>query len=95
MTKCFNSTVLILNNACLNDPAKDIGNLSANYTQSEITAKLMGAFLNSVNPPLTGNEGWVTAVVAKARYVVTENPAPEKFAHSSRCCTRNKVIKTY
>jgi hypothetical protein len=94
-TKCFNSTVLFLNNACLNDPAKDIENLSANHTQSEITAKLLGAFLKSMNPPLRGNEGWVTAVVAKAQYVVTENPAPEKFEHFTRHCTSNKVIKSY
>ncbi len=53
-------------------PRKDVGNLSADHTQIKITAKLLdpklsGTCLNSVNSPLTGKEGRVTAVVAKAR----------------------------
>jgi hypothetical protein len=55
-TKPINSKFSILNNTCLNDPAKDIGNLSANHTQSEITAKLLdpkmlGVFLKNVKTP--------------------------------------------
>jgi len=97
-TKRINSTFSILNNTCLNDPARELGNLSADHTQSEITAELsdpelLGAFLKSVNPPLTGNEGWATAVVAKAWYGVPENPAPKKFEHSTGCRTSNTVIK--
>ncbi len=57
-------------NNCLS-PAEDLANLPADLTQSEITAKLSdpklsGDFFNSVNPPLTGKVGWVTAVVPNA-----------------------------
>jgi hypothetical protein len=78
--------------------AEDLGNLLANNTQSEITAKLSdpelpGAFLNSVNPPLTGKEGQITAVIAKARYVATENLAHRSLEHSPSHRTSNTVIK--
>ena len=68
-TPCANLTFSDLNNNSLN-PAEDLGNLPTDYTQSEITAKLSdpklsGELFNSVNSPLTGKEGRVTAVVAK------------------------------
>ena len=67
------------NNYHLN-PAEDPGYLPANHAQSELTAKsldpkLSGELFNSVNSPLTGKEGQVTAVVAKAHCIATENPA--------------------
>jgi hypothetical protein len=66
------------------NPAEDLGNLPAEHTQSEITAELSdpelsGDLFNSVNSPLTGKEGRVTAVVAKARCIATENPARKNF----------------
>jgi hypothetical protein len=79
------------------NPAEDLGNLPADHTQSEISAKLsdpelVGDRFNSVNSPLTGKEGQVTAVVAKAHCIVTENPARKNFEHSTGCCTSNTVI---
>ena len=73
-------------------------NLVANKIQCEITAELSdpelsGELFNSVNSPLTGNEGRVTAVVAKARCIATENPARKNLEHSTGCCTSNTVIK--
>ena len=80
------------------NPAEDLGNLPADHTQSEITAELSdpelsGELFNSVNSPLTGNEGRVTAVVAKARCIATENPARKNHEHSTGCRTSNTVIK--
>ena len=80
------------------NPAKDLGNLSSDHTQSEITAKLsdrklLGDFLNSVNSPLTGKEGQVTTGVAKPCYIATENPAGKSFKHSKGHCTSSTVIK--
>ena len=62
------------------NPVEDLGNLSAELIQSEITAKLsdpklLGDLFNSVNPPLTGKEGRVITVVAKACHRTIENPA--------------------
>jgi hypothetical protein len=70
-SKQINSTFSTLNSTCLNNPTKDLENLLANNTQSEITAKLSdpelsGAFLGSVSPSLTVNNGQVTTEVAKA-----------------------------
>jgi hypothetical protein len=42
---------------------------------------------------LTGKEGKVTAVVAKAHCKATENPALKNFEHSTGHCTSNIVIK--
>ena len=69
------------------NPAEDLGNLPADHTQSEITAELSdpelsGELFNSVNSPLTGNEGQVTAVVAKARCIATENLAHKNLERS-------------
>ena len=80
------------------NPAEDLGNLPAEHTQSEITAELSdpelsGDLFNSVNSPLTGKEGRVTAVVAKARCIATENPARKNFEHSTGRRTSNTVIK--
>jgi hypothetical protein len=78
-----NKTFSDSNHSHLN-PAEDLGNLPAEHTQSEITAELSdpelsGDLFNSVNSPLTGKEGRVTAVVAKARCIATENPARKNF----------------
>ena len=85
------------NHTSLN-PAEDLGNLPADLTQSEITAelsdpKLSGDLFNSVNPPLTGKEGRVTAVVAKARCIATENQARKNLEHSTGRCTSDTVIR--
>ena len=53
----------------------------------------MGDLFNSVNPPLTGKEGRVTAVVGKAHCKATENPACKNVKHSTGHCTSNTVIK--
>ena len=55
--------------------------------------ELSGDLFNSVNSPLTGKEGRVTAVVAKACCIATENPACKNFEHSTGRRTRNTVIK--
>ncbi len=80
------------------NPADELGNLPANLTQSETIAKLSdpklsGDLFNSVNPPLTGKEGWVTTVVAKACYKATENPARKNIGHSTGRRTSNTVIR--
>ncbi len=46
-----------------------------------------------MNPPLTGKEGQVTAVVAKARCIATENPARKNLEHSTGCRTSDTVIR--
>ena len=96
-TNHINLTFFILNNTHLNDPAKGLGNLFADNTQSEITADWLDpkvrCLSQSVNPPLTGKEGGVTAVVAKAWYVVTENPVPKNLKPFIGHFTRNTVIK--
>ena len=54
----------------------------------------MGDHFNSVNPPLTDKEGWVTAVVAQARYQrATENQTNQRVEHSARSHPSNAVIK--
>ncbi len=78
--------------------AEDLGNLPADHTQSEITAELLdpelsGDLFNGVNSPLTSKEGQVTAVVAKACCIVSENPARKKSEHSTGHHTSNTVIK--
>ena len=80
------------------NPAEELGNLPANLTQSETIAELSdpelsGDLFNSVNPPLTGKEGRVTTVVAKARYKATENPARKNIEHSTGRRTSNTVIR--
>ena len=80
------------------NPAEYLGNLPADLTQSEITAKLsdpklLGDLFNSVNPPLTGKEGRVTTVVAQARYKATENPARKNIEHSTGRRISNTVIR--
>ena len=80
------------------NPADELGNLPANLTQSETIAELSdpelsGDLFNSVNPPLTGKEGRVTTVVAKARYKATENPARKNIEHSTGRRTSNTVIR--
>ena len=80
------------------NPAEDLGNLPADLTQSEITAELSdpelsGDLFNSVNPPLTGKEGRVTAVVAKARCIATENQARKNLEHSTGRRTSDTVIR--
>ena len=85
------------NNISLN-LAEELGNLPANLTQSETIAELSdpelsGDLFNSVNPPLTGKEGRVTTVVAKARYKATENPARKNIEHSTGRRTSNTVIR--
>jgi len=71
-----------------------------NKTQSEMTVKLsdpkmMGAFLNSVNPSFKSEKGErVTAVRAKAMYhTATENQTQQRLKHSDRSCPSNTVIK--
>ena len=78
--------------------AEDLGNLPAETTQSEITAKLLdpklsGDLFNSVNPPSTGKEGRVTTVVAQAHHRMTENPARKNIEHSTGHRTSNTVIR--
>ena len=85
------------NNTSLN-PAEDLGNLPAEPTQSQITAKLSdpklsGDLFNSVNLPSTGKEGQVTTVVTKACHKMTENPVHKNIKHSTGHCTSNTVIK--
>jgi hypothetical protein len=80
------------------NPAEDLGNLPADHIQSEITAELSdpelsGDHFNSVNSPLTGKEGRVTAVVAKTHCIATANPARKNFEHSTGRRTSNTVIK--
>ena len=55
--------------------------------------ELLGEICNSVNSPLTGEEGRVTAVVAKTRCISTENPAHKNIEHSTGHCTSSTVIK--
>ena len=45
----------------------------------------MGELFNSVNSPLTGKKGEVTAVVAKACCIVTENLVRKNLEHSTGC----------
>ena len=92
-TPCANITFSDSNNTSLN-PAEDLGNLPAEPTQSEITAKLLdpelsGDLFNSVNLPLTGKEGQVTTVVAKACHKTTENLARKNIEHSTGHRTSN------
>jgi hypothetical protein len=80
--------------------AENLVNLPADLTQSEITAelsdrKLSGDLFNSVHPPLTGKEGWVTAVVAKALCIATENQARENLEHSTGRHTNTQSSKSY
>ena len=80
------------------NPAEDLGNLPAVPTQREVNAKLSDPELsddlfNSVNPPLTGKEEQVTALVAKACHRTTENPAHKNIKHSTGSHTSNTVIK--
>ena len=95
-TPCANITFSDWNNTSSN-PAEDLGNFPAELTQSEITAELLdpnlsGDLFNSVNSPLTGKEGRVTTVVAKARHRTTENPARKNIEHSTGRRTSNTVI---
>jgi hypothetical protein len=81
------------NNTSLN-PAEDLGNHPVELTQSEITSKLLdpkllGDLFNSVNPPSTGKEGWVTTVGVKACNRMTKNPACKIIEHSTGCRTSN------
>ncbi len=96
-TTCANITFSDSNNTSLN-PAEDLGNLPAEPTQSQITAKLSdpklsGDLFNSVNLPSTGKEGQVTTVVTKACHKMTENPVHKNIKHSTGHCTSNTVIK--
>jgi hypothetical protein len=80
------------------NPAEDLGNLPAHLTQSEITAnvfdpELLGDLFNSANPPLTGREGWITAVVAKASCIAPENLARKNLKHSTGHRTSDTVIR--
>jgi hypothetical protein len=80
------------------NPTEDLGNLSANHIQSERTAELSdpelsGELFNSVNSPLTSEEGRVTAVVAKAHCIVTEHLVHKNLKHSTGHHISNAVIK--
>ena len=93
-----NTTFSDSNNTSSN-PAEDLGNLPAELTQSEITSELSapelsGDLVNSVNPPSTGKEGRVTAVVAKALNKTTENPAGSGHKYSSNKTTKTITLPT-
>ena len=94
------NTQVIKNNNNDSKNLKPNGTYKKN-TQSELTANLLGSelllgvLLKSVSASFnSGQEGRVTAVVAKERYhKATKNQAKQKIEHSDRSHTSNTIIK--